>query len=326
MKKSFGFIFGVLILTGSLVRAEMVDHIVAVVNNEIVTLSDQKSFSRKVESGGMIDDLLLFGQPAETLKGNSVAQINYLINEKLIGSEIKRLNLSVTVERVEQEIRDIAKRNNVSRADLLTAIKNQGMTASDYQEFIKTRIERQSLIEQEITSKIRVSDEDVMAQYARIHSDSSAGVYEYSLAHILFNPHKGGAEAAKERAEAALKKLRSGESFDAVAEQHSEDPNFSNGGVLGTFKAGEFNSAMEQAVQGLAAGEYSKVVQTKAGFHIIKVLAKKTVSDPRYEKEKEKIRAGLFEVAFQRQFKVWLESKKDEAAIRINDENGQKIN
>lgn len=326
MKSLFNFLTCFFLLLSMTAKAELVDHIVAVVNNEIVTMSDQKNFSHKVESAGMIDDLLLFGQPADLLKGNSAAQINYLINEKLIGSEIKRLNLSVTIERVEQEIRDIAKRNNVSRADLLVAIKNQGMSASDYQEFIKTRIERQSLIEQEITSKIRVSDEDVMAQYARIHNDSSSGIYEYTLAHILFNPRKGGAEAAKERAEVVLRKLRSGDSFDALAEQHSEDPNFSNGGVLGTFKAGEFNAELEQAVQGLGAGDISKVVQTKAGFHIIKVLAKKTVSDPRYEKEKEKIRAGLFEVSFQRQFKVWLESKKDEAAIRINDENGQKIN
>ncbi|MGZ5279577.1 MAG: peptidylprolyl isomerase, partial [Pseudobdellovibrionaceae bacterium] len=266
----------------------------------------------------MIDDLLLFGQRADALKGNRQLQTDYLINEKLLDSEIKRLNLSVTVERVEQEIRDIAKKNNVSRADLMNALKAQGMNPSDYQDFIKTRIERQSLIEQEISSKIRVSDEDVSAQYSRLNPNATTGIYEYTLAHILFNPRKGGPQAAKERADAVLKKLKEGASFDATAEQNSEDPAFSAGGVLGTFKAGEFSPEMEKAVHGLGAGDLSDVVQTRAGFHIIKVLNKKIISDPRFEQEKEKVRAQLFEKAFQKHFKNWIESKREESFIRIN--------
>lgn len=305
-------------LFASICLAEVVDRIVAVVNNEIVTLSELKDFSKKVSKNGMIDDLLLFGQRVDSLKGNETAQLNYLINEKILDSEIKRLNLSVTIERVEQEIRDIAKKNGVSRTELMSAIKAQGMNASDYQAFIKTRIERQSLIEQEITSKIRVSDEDVMAQYSRMNPNADAGIYEYSLAHILFNPRKGGAEAALERARAALGKIRSGTAFEVVAEQTSEDPHFSTGGVLGTFKAGEFNSEMEKAVQGLGAGDVSEVVQTKGGFHIIKVLSKKIITDPRFEREKEKIRAQLFEKSFQKHFKNWIEEKREDSFIRIN--------
>ncbi len=312
------FILAAILLTTSLASAEIVDRILAVVNSEIVLLSDLRAFNKKVDSGGMIDDLLLFGQRSDSLKGNRQLMLDYLVNEKILDSEIKRLNLGVTVERVEQEIRDIAKKNNVSRADLMSAIKAQGMNASDYQDFIKTRIERQSLIEQEISSKIRVSDEDVSAQYARVNPNASTGIYEYSLAHILFNPRKGGPQAAKERADAVLRKLREGGSFDALAEGNSEDSNFTAGGVLGVFKAGEFNPEMEKAVQGLNAGDVSDVVQTRAGFHIIKVLSKKIIADPKYEKEKEKIRAGLFQKAFEKHFKNWIEGKREESFIRIN--------
>jgi peptidyl-prolyl cis-trans isomerase SurA len=298
--------------------SEVVDRIVAVISNEVVTESDVKAFSKRVNSKAMIDDLLLFGQKPESLRGNRKAQLEYLINERILNSEIKRLNLSVTIERVEQEIREIAKRNGASRAELLSAIKAQGMTTSDYQDFIKTRIERQSLIEQEISSKIRVSDEDVSAQFIRIHPQAEAGIYEYTLAHILFNPRKGGLAAAKERAETVLKRLRAGESFDSLAEQNSEDPNFANGGALGTFKAGEFSKEMEAAVQSLGLGDISNVVQTKAGLHILKVTGKTLIADPRFEKEKEKIRAQLFEASFQKHFKNWLESKREESFVRIN--------
>jgi peptidyl-prolyl cis-trans isomerase SurA len=307
-----------ILLASSLAFGEVVDRILAVVNSEIVLLSDLKTFNRKVESGGMIDDLLLFGQRSDSLKTNRQLMLDYLINEKILDSEIKRLNLSVTIERVEQEIRDIAKKNNVSRADLMSAIKAQGMNPSDYQDFIKTRIERQSLIEQEISSKIRVSDEDVSAQYSRMNPNTTTGIYEYSLAHILFNPRKGGPQAAKERADAVLKKLRDGASFDAVAEQNSEDPNFSAGGILGVFKAGEFSPEMEKAVHSLDAGEVSEVVQTRAGFHIMKVLSKKIITDPKFEHEKERIRGQLFEKAFQKHFKNWIDGKREESFIRIN--------
>lgn len=299
-------------------QAEIVDRVVAVVNSEIVTESDLRAFNRKVDQSGMIDDLLLFGQNASVLKNNRNVQLTYLISERILDSEIKRLNLAVTLERVEQEIRDIAKRNGASRADLLNAIKAQGMNTSDYQDFIKTRIERQALIEQEISSKIRVSDEDVMNQFNKMNPNSEAGIPEFTLSHIVFNSKKGGPEAAQKRAEAALTRLRGGDSFETVAEQTSEDPNFANGGLLGTFKAGEFNREMEMAIQGLAAGEVSKVLPTRGGFHIVKVLSRRMISDPRYDAAKEKIRGQLFEAAFQKHFKSWLDTKREESFVRIN--------
>lgn len=298
--------------------AETVDRIIAVVNTEIVTQSDLKSFSKKLSQSGMIDELLLFGIKQEALKTSQKDQVNYLISERILASEIKRLNLSVTIERVEQEIRDIAKRNRVSRNELLDAIKAQGMSVSEYQDFIKNRIERQSLIESEVSSKIRVSDEDVLAQYQRSRPQAELGIFEYTLAHIYLNPKKGGSEKALERASLAVNKVRSGESFETVAEQFSEDPNFTSGGLLGTFKAGEFSKDFEDAVSKLNVGEVSEPVKNKNGVYILKVLNKKVIADPTFEKEKEKIRSELFESAFQKNFKLWLESKKEDSFIRIN--------
>ena len=300
------------------VSAEIVERVVAIVNNEIVTQSDLSAFEKKLDRNNFLDELLLFGKPAAELKKSPADQLNYIINERLLDSEVKRLNLSVTIERVEQEIRDIAKRNGMSRNDLMSAVTTQGITASEYQDFIKSKVERQSLIESEVTSKIRVSDEDVLAKYSRDNPSNSAGTYEYNIAHIFFNSKKGGALAAKERAESVVKKLRAGESFEVLAEQHSEDTNFSPGGVLGTFRAGEFSKEMEAAVAKISPGEFTDVVPLKGNFHVLKLLGKKIVSDAKFEVGKEKIRNQLFEQAFQKHFKLWLESKREEAFIRIN--------
>lgn len=297
---------------------EKVDGIVAVINTEVITETALSSFAKKIETGGMIDDLLLLGKSSSDLKNNKPEQLEYLINEKLLESEIKRLNLAITTERVEQELRDIAKKNGISRADLSQAIKAQGMVFSEYQAFIKSRIEKQSLIEQEISSKIRVSDEDVLAEYSRSNASGDSGVYEYALAHIYFNHKKGGAKAAEERARNVLTKIKAGLAFDSAAEQHSEDAGFSTGGTLGTFKQSEMSKEMEGGLKGLSAGQVSDVIKLKDGFHILKVVSKTVVSDPRFEKEKEKLRGRLFEVAFQKQFKNWLLQKREESFVRIN--------
>lgn len=299
-------------------QAQLVDRVVAVVNDETVLQSDLNRLSQTLAKPGSADDMLLNGETQASLKNNPKGQLDYLINERLFDSEIKRQNLSVTVERVEQEIRDIAKRNGVSRNEMLAMVKKQGMSASEYQDFIKTRIERQSLVETEITSKIRVSDEDVMAYYARKYPGASTGAYEYTLAHIFFNPKKGGAQAAKERAQKVASKLKAGENFETLAEQNSEDTNFTSGGLLGTFKSGEFSSEMESAVKDLDVGQTSGVAMSRSGFHVLKVLGKKVISDPRFDQEKEKIRGLLFEQAFSRHLKNWLTQKRQDSFIRIN--------
>jgi peptidyl-prolyl cis-trans isomerase SurA len=309
-------ILSLLISVGN--AAELVDKIVAVVNNEIITESDLSQFSSGLRKSGMIDDMLLLGKSIDSIKSDRTELLNYLISEKLLDSEVKKNNMSVTIERVEQEIRSIAKRNGATRNDLLAAIKNQGMSAAEYQNFLKTRIERQSVIEQEISSKIRVSEEDIASEYQKRNPNLNLGSHEFTLAHILFRPQKGGWEAAMSRAESVSKLVGSGQSFENLAEQHSEDPNFNTGGMLGTFKAGEFLPEIEKVISGLSANEISKPIRSKSGIHIVRVISKKVISDPKFEKEKEKIRAELFEKSFQKHLKIWIENKKEDAFVRIN--------
>lgn len=316
--RSLYFIALVIFSQAAFSAPERVEGIVAIVNTEVITDSDLRTFEKKLKNNGIIDDLLLMGKTTDQLKGDRKAQLDYLVSEKILESEIKRNNLTVTVERVEQELRDTAKRNGISRAELPNVIRSQGLVFSDYQDFIKTRIERQSLIEQEITSKIRVSDEDVLAEYVRQNPNAGSGLYEYTVAHILFNPKKGGPAAAEERARNVAQKLKAGANFDAIAEQHSEDTNFTTGGLLGTFKAGEMAPEMEQAVSKLEVGGTSGVVKSRMGLHVLKLVSKRVVADPRFDKEKEKIRNQLVEKVFQKQLRNWLETKREESFIRIN--------
>lgn len=311
------FVIVIFLSLDALAARELIDGTLITVGNEAVLESDLKNFSDRMSKNGMVDDLLLGDKKIEEVKKSREAQLDYLVNEKILDSEVKRLNMNVTFERVEQEIREVAKRNGMQRAELVQALQGQGVNIADYQNFMKTRIERQSLLEQEITSKIRVSDDDVMAHFSKGTGKADGVASEFTVAHIFFSGKKGGLEGAEGRAQNVLAKLNSGQSFEALAEQHSEDSNFTTGGLLGTFKSGEASKEIEEAVASLNPGQASGLVKTKAGYHILKLVARKVTTDPRFDREKEKIRAELLEKAFKKQFRSWLEQKREESFVRV---------
>jgi len=300
-------------------HAEIVEKTVAIVNSELVLQSDFTELSHRIGKAGMIDESLLDGKSEASLKGSRKEQLDYLINEKVIESEIKRLNLSVTNDRVESEIKETAKRHNVSEEQLKSIIAGQGTTFEEYKAFLKNSIEKRNLVESEIISKLRISDEDALNEYLKTNPNNRPSIDEFGVAHIFFNPKKGSPEEALKRAEVVLGKLRSGENFETLAQQFSEDPNFSAGGSLGTFKSGEFLPEIESAISGLKEGETTPIVKSRMGFHIVKLTAKKLTADPKFERAKEHIKAQLMEASFKRQLKRWLQNKRDESFVRIND-------
>ncbi|WP_374034448.1 peptidylprolyl isomerase [Bdellovibrio bacteriovorus] len=310
-------LFALLVATPS--HAEIVEKTVAIVNSELVLESDFKDLVKRIPKQGMVDESLLFDKPATSLVGNRKAQLDYLINEKILQSEIKRLNLAVTNDRVESELKEMARKNQVSEAELAKVIQQQGVSMDDYRRFLKDSIEKRSLMDAEIISKLRISDEDALNEYLKTNPNNRPSIDEFSVSHIFFNPKKGGAEASIKRAETVLGKLRSGENFENLAQQFSEDPNFSTGGALGTFKSGDFLPEIEEAISSLKVNETTPIVKSRMGFHIVKLTGKKLTTDPKFERAKDKIKAQLLETSFKRQLKNWLQTKRDESFIRINE-------
>ncbi len=298
--------------------AVVVDRIVAVVNSEIILDSDFRELNKFIRSEEFIDEALAAGLDANLLKSDRTTQLEYLIRDKLMASETKKLNLEVTEDRVDKEIEDMSKRAGMSVNDIYQAVASQGFAKSEYRAFLKSKIEKQNLIESEIISRLRISDDDAFSEYLKSHPQAKTSIDEFSLAHIFFNPKKGSPQAALERAQAALTKLRQGEKFETLAEQTSEDPNFSTGGYLGNFKSGEFMKEIEEAIAPLNVGDASSVIRSRMGFHIVKLLSKKETPDPQFLREKDRIKSRLMSAAFRRQVVIWFQNKRDEAYVKVN--------
>lgn len=291
----------------------VLDKVIAVVNDEIITRSDLENFRNKLKRGSLVDEGLLRMNSADKILKDDKALLDHLIDERIMDSEVKRKGLEVTIERVEQEIRNIAKKNGLTRNQLRDAVVARGNSFAQYQDFIKTSLERQALIEKEVQSKIRISDEDVIS-YLSAQKSFSGQIFEYDISQILILNKGKDAEA---RANKALARIQGGEPFEKVADEISEDPGFNKGGAIGTFKADELQKELETAVRPLAPGETSALIVTKVGFHILKVNKKKLVSDSRFEETKARIIGQLQAEAFQKQFRSWLDQRRDDAFISI---------
>jgi peptidyl-prolyl cis-trans isomerase SurA len=299
------------------VKSDVVERVVAIVNDDIITLSDVDKYAARIRSGGLTDDLLIPDDATkQALLKDRSALLEKMIDEKVIDSEVKKQNLSVPIERVEQEIRTVAKRNNVSRDELKAALKERGIEFSAYQDFIKKGLERQGLVEKGITSKIKISEDDVTTAFAAKFGQSNDQAYEYTLSHIYFRSIAKGPAIAKANAERAEKRLQSGEGFEQVGA--AEDPGFEEGGHLGVFKTGELQKDLDAVVQKMSAGQVSGVLPTAGGFHIVRVDRKAIIPDPRTESAREKIRNELYEKSFKRQLQAWLEQLRLDSFVRIN--------
>lgn len=307
------------ISTAQFAFAKVVDHIVASVNEQIITNSDTEEFKKAVSNGGMVDDVLIQIIDPKKLASDRDMVLEFMIDERILDSEVKKKSLEVTVERVEQEIRDLMAKRGVNRDQLKEVLKSRGVTMSQYQDYIKKSLERHSLIEREVYSKIRISDEDISSYYlSKKQSGGKDQTYEYSLAHIVVIPKPGKDEAARKKAQTAYEKLKGGQSFDSVAEQFSEDPNFSKGGALGNFTSDELQPEVSRIISKLLPGEFSSVVKTKTGYNIFKVVKRTLVADPKLEAAKNDIRQVLFNEAFKRQFQLYLKQKRDDSFVKIN--------
>ncbi len=309
-------IFSILFTLGA--KAEVIDRVVAIVNDEAITQSDISAFQKKLKNHGLLDESLITMYDHKQLLSDSKYLISYLIDEKTIDSEIKHQGIVSPVEQVESEIGNIAKNRHIERAQLKAALKKEGIAYSDYQDFIKTSLQRQTLMQKEVSSKIKISDEEVNSYYIAQHPNQGALVYEYNLAHIIFMDSNGGADAALKRAREARTKLSQGVPFESLAAQSSEDPQFVQGGAFGTFRLADFNKDVRETMGRLSAGDVSDVVHMSNGYQIFKVLKKTLVPSPDLEEHREEIRRQLMGENFKRQFRSWVEQKRRDSFIRIN--------
>jgi peptidyl-prolyl cis-trans isomerase SurA len=298
--------------------SEVVERFVAVVNDEVIYLSELEEYGKQYFQE--IRKTTPPAEQAEKLKQARKEVLDQLIENKLLDQEIKRRKVEVSPKDVDAAVEEVLKQNRATLDDLKMALAKQGMTLTAYRERLRDNIGKMRLVSREIKSKIVIKEEDLRKVY-RERTQEYMIPLEVQVQQIFFavprdaSPER--AAAVEKEAQEVLKQAKSGEDFPELAKKYSQAPEGKEGGVLGFFKTNELMPALEEAAFALKPGEVSPLVRSSEGFHILRVMERRGGAPRPFAEVQGKIREEITQAESDRKFQEWIKALKDKAYIDI---------
>jgi peptidyl-prolyl cis-trans isomerase SurA len=298
--------------------AEVVDRIVAVVNDDIITLFELnlsfKPYADKIRERGYPLD-----QESKMLFKTWEDILNQLIEQKITDQEIKRFKISISEKEIDQTIERIKEANYYTEEDLRAALARDGLTMEEYRKQVKEQILRKRLVNIKVTSKIVITEEDIKSYY-ETHKDKYGGENKYHLRNIIMKVSSLVDEKEKleikARMDEVYAKLEAGQSFETMAMNYSESL-ASEGGDLGLFGLSELSLQLQKAIKGMKAGEFTPVLYTDQGYQILFVQEVVNTSGKPLEEVSPEIERTLFDDIVDNNFQSWLEDLRKQSHIKI---------
>jgi peptidyl-prolyl cis-trans isomerase SurA len=306
----------------NIASANEIDKIVAIVNSDIIMMSEVQKRSgllRKVD------------QKARALPqpGLMKAALEELVLERLQIQQAKERGIVVDDVTLNRAIERVAQRNKMGLGQFRQALGREGINYNDYREQIRNKMISEALRKRQVDRRIRVSDQEVEDLIISQSSKLNRGV-RYNLQHILISAPAGtsvsAVNAAKKRAEGLRKSILKGQDFTAVAKANSDSNAAANGGQLGWQSAEKLPVSFVRALSLLEAGGISEVVRDPKGFHILKLIEKQGGQQQSGDHLKIKAEEFLGNRKLEEEYMVWLQRLKDEAYIEYRPPFGTGIN
>ena len=294
---------------------EVVEEIVAVVNDDIITLSDyRQQFDMTVAQ-------LRSAQLPQEEYDKQYAMIkkellNSMITEILLLQKARELGLNVG-EQLKAMIEKIKTENNMaSDADLRRAIEQQGMSYETWLKQYEEGMMRQGVLYTEVERAIVLEDSEIVQYYKKNPAEFTTPT-EYKLSAVYLATEGRTAEECETLKAGVDAKLKGGAPFADAAAELSDPPMKEAKGDLGTFKAGELDETLESAVKKLKAGETSAWVNTKNGWYLL-LLAEKTDSFLRpFEDAKKEVEEKLYDEKRVAKGEEYIKTLRERSYVRI---------
>jgi peptidyl-prolyl cis-trans isomerase SurA len=304
---------------GLAAQAAVVDRIVAVINEDIVTLYDIETMLRP-----MLQNMKKQGLPPERerqMTANLREEIlNNLINAKLTEQEIKRYNINVTEEEIDHQIRQVKERRSLSDEGLKAGLAQEGLSLEDFRKQIKLQIQRTKLVNREVRSKVVISQEDIKAYYEKNMAKYGGGTQYYLWNLFIKLPPQATAEERKNAQaslQEALEEVQQGRPFEDLVRRSVTSPKGFQGTELGLFRLEELTPQLREVVRSLKSGQVSPIIQSDFGYQILYVQQlTETAAKPMAQVEAE-IQDILFREYVDSRFNMWLADLRKRSHIKI---------
>jgi peptidyl-prolyl cis-trans isomerase SurA len=300
-------------------ESELIDRIVAVVNEEIILLTEletrMRPYAHQVRSQGFDPE-----KEKELLFKLREEMLNRLVDEKLTDQQIKRNDIKVGEAEIDSTIERVKQANRFTDEDLRLFLEKEQMTMEQYRQSIEEQVLRSRLVNREVKSKIVITEEEILAYYED-HPELYAGKIAYRLRTILMRPPAYATEKEKQAVVEQMQQIRArveaGESFADLARIYSQSPTAADGGDLGAIEKEILAAPIQAALNGLQPGETTAVLDTDQGLQLFYVASVEEIDGKSLESVKEEIRQKLFKEVVDRKFISWLEELRSQSHIKI---------
>lgn len=254
-------------------RVQLVDRVVAVVNDEVITRYELNEQKRAV-----VAQLKRQGVATPPEAELDAQVLERFINEKVQLQYAKEYGIRADDEVVNASLQRIAAENKMSMQQFAAALRNDGVTIEKFRDELKNEIIINRVRDREIESRVVVTDSEI-DNYLALAKAQGANQAEYQLAHILvLVPEQATpdqVETRRKRAEEALRQLKTGTPFGQIAAVFSDSNDAAQGGSLGWRQADRLPALYSDAASKLQAGQISEVLRSANGFHIVRLIDKR---------------------------------------------------
>jgi peptidyl-prolyl cis-trans isomerase C len=287
---------------------------VAVVNASVITQEDFDNEMSRIQR-----QLLSMGKPPTDSQLSAIRKqvLENLINVELLYQQSQKEGIKVDEAAINQQLSTL-KGRFTSEAEFTAALGKMNMSEAALKSRLKREMAIQQFIEKEFAQKVTVSEEEIKAYYDG-HPDSFKQPEQVQASHILIkvDPQMDESQKAEARKklEGVKQKLQKGEDFVSLAKEFSQCPSSSKGGDLGYFRRGQMVKPFEEAAFALKPGEVSDIVETRFGYHLIKVIDKKPETTIAYHLVKDRLEHHLKEKKVQEEAGLYAEKLKENAKV-----------
>jgi len=296
---------------------EIVDRVIAVVNDDVIT---QYELDSTVELILKKHEQSIRPEDRERITAEArKAILDRMIEDLLLRQEARRLGITVRDEELNASIQETLSRRNLSMDTLQEALIKDGTNYDKYREATRSEMIKTRILQREIRPRVTVTNEEI-GEFYQEHRDDYEGKLRVRLLMISLPVPAASDEAEKEsqrkKAESILKRIRAGEYFEALANENSQGKEVS-GGDIGYIEKGSINPVLEEAAFNLKPGEVSGVIETNQGFYIVKALDKRGGGSLSLKATRQEVDERIFTEKMEKKYTEWMAEKRQKAHIEI---------
>lgn len=292
------------------------DGTVATVNGIVITQDDFDIEMEHVRSQ--------FARRGRPLSEPQLANIKKRVLETLISRELlyqesQKKDIKIEDKEVNEQL-DLVKKRFPNENEYKVALQKMNISEDELKLQIQEGLAIQQFVDNYLVQEVKVTETEVKDFYTN-NPDMFKQPEQIKASHILIKVDTQADKSTKDQANKKIKeiqkKLETGEDFTSLAKRFSEGPSNVKGGDLGYFNRGQMVKPFEDAAFKLKPGEVSDIVETRFGYHLIKVVDKKPESVVSYENVKDKLAQYIEQEKKGEVIKAEIEKLRQKAVIEI---------